>query len=114
MERWKTEWSRGMRMGALAGLLGLAVLLALGSGADDAAACTRASLGGGIRQCTLTENFGQCVRDSEDAYWQCRRRHPGFWGAIRCSLANNLDQMSCVLETGAFGILKGARGAFGG
>ena len=112
MERTTNARGSRKRLRLLMGLLALTLVLAVG--AEVAAACTRTSLGGSKRQCTLTENFGQCLRDADDAYWQCRRKRPGFFGAARCSLAYNIDVASCVFESGAFAVLKGARGGFGG
>jgi len=113
MERKKTARRRTLRLGALGALVAMAVVAVMAVSADDAAACKRRALNGSIRHCTIMENFGQCIRDTEDAYWQCRRRHPGFWGAIRCSLANNIDQAGCVLGSGAFAVATAGRRALG-
>ncbi len=97
-----TTTGRGIRLGILGAVLALLAVLSLATHPDGAAACERMSLNGDVRKCTLVENFVQCVKDSEDAYWQCRRRNPGFWGAMGCSFANNIDNIGCFVSSGVF------------
>ena len=101
--RWRSVWT--------AGVVAVALGLMMAASADDAAACRRNSLPGKERRCTYSEAFVQCFRDSEDAYWQCRRRNPGFVGAIKCSFANTADNVACLASSGIFAI---ARPFFGG
>lgn len=97
---------RETRLGLLLVILAVAAVLAVAANPDGAAACTRTSLDGEIRTCTWTENLGDCLRDVEDAYWQCRRDNPGFVGAVRCSLASNFDQVACLVQSGVFAISR--------
>lgn len=107
MERRKTM--RGeTRLALLLTGLALAVVMALATNPNvaSAAACTRESLDGEPRACTWSESLGECFKDVEDAYWQCRRRNQGFLGAIRCSFASNMDQVSCLISSGVFAISR--------
>lgn len=105
MER-ATTMRRDVRLGLLLAALVMAAVLALAANPDGAAACTRTSLDGQTRACTWSEALGNCLGDVEDAYWQCRRRNPGFLGAVRCSFASNLDQVSCLIQSGVVAIAR--------
>lgn len=102
-----TKSREGGRLGLFASALALGALLTLAGGPDAAAACERIAFDGTVRRCTVTENFSQCWKDAEDAYWRCIRRNPGWLGQTRCSLLNNLDQLGCLVETGAFSVVRG-------
>lgn len=102
MRRTTIQRRAGTRLALLGALLAVLAVLSLAANPDGAAACERLSLNGDVRRCTLSESFVQCIRDSEDAYWQCRRRNPGFWGAMGCSFANNIDHIGCFVSSGVF------------
>ena len=104
MKRAKTKrrWRSVLTAGAVAMVLGIM----MAASASEAAACRRNALGGRERKCTASEAFAQCFQDSDDAYWQCRRRNPGFWGAVKCSMANTADNLSCLASTGVWVIAK--------
>ncbi len=50
------------------------------------------------RECTASENFKQCVDDSQDAFAQCLEDADGWVGKIACGVGAFLDSAECVGE----------------
>ena len=50
---------------------------------------------GAPRDCTVSENFRQCLGNARDAFDQCRDNAGSFWGRWGCEIGYETDQISC-------------------
>lgn len=79
-------------------LLAVLVLVALGSPREGQAECQTLDRYWQPRECTLTEEFGSCLANAYDSYYQCW--HGTNWlGRVGCFAANAIDNLGCVIES---------------
>lgn len=79
-------------------LLLVLLALALGSpkGSAQEAECTDRN--GNERECTFTEEVGECFWSAGESYAECWE-DSGFWGRIGCVIAFDLDYLACGGES---------------
>lgn len=50
------------------------------------------------RECTASEEVGQCAENARDAYEQCKKEAKGFAGRLACRVGLGIDALACIAE----------------